>query len=65
MPLCFIALVAPLMRNAASVGAAIVAGVAVLALEALPMKLNLIAAGGLGIVAGTLFDLATERWGRQ
>ena len=62
VPLCFIALVAPLMRNAASIGAAIVAGVAVLALEALPMKLNLIAAGGLGIVAGTLFDLATERW---
>ena len=62
VPLCFIALVAPLLRNAASIGAAIVAGVAVLALEALPMKLNLIAAGGLGIVAGTLFDLATERW---
>ena len=65
VPLCFIALVAPLLRNAASIGAAIVAGVAVLALEALPMKLNLIAAGGLGIVAGTLFDLASERWRRQ
>jgi predicted branched-subunit amino acid permease len=64
VPLCFIALVAPLFRNAPSVGAAIVAGVSVLALEALPMKLNLIAAGGLGIVAGTLFDLASERWRR-
>jgi predicted branched-subunit amino acid permease len=65
VPLCFIALVAPLLRSAASIGAAVVAGVAVLALEALPMKLNLIAAGGLGIVAGTLFDLAAERWRRQ
>ena len=62
VPLCFIALVAPLLRNAPSIFAAIVAGVAVIALEALPMKLNLIVAGGLGIVAGTLFDVATERW---
>ena len=62
VPLCFIALVAPLLRNAPSIFAAIVAGVAVMALEALPMRLNLIAAGGLGIVAGTLLDVATERW---
>ena len=26
------------------------------------MKLNLIAAGIIGIVAGTLFDFARERW---
>ena len=65
VPLCFIALVAPLMRNAASVGAAIVAGVAVLALEALPMKLNLIAAGGVGIVAGTLVRSCKRRWRRR
>ena len=58
VPLCFIALIAPLLRNPASLAAAIVAGAAVLALDGLPMKLNLIAAGALGIVAGTLFDLA-------
>ena len=61
VPLCFIALVAPLMRGGASVLAAIVAGFAVLALEGLPMQLNLIAAGGLGIVVGTLADLLIER----
>ena len=29
------------------------------------MRLNLIAAGVLGIVAGTLADLARERWTRR
>ena len=62
VPLCFIALVAPLFRNLPSVVAALAAGVAVLALAGLPMRLNLIAAGLIGIVAGTLVDLAGERW---
>jgi len=31
----------------------------------LPMKLNLIAAGMIGIVAGTLADLSRERWTRR
>jgi predicted branched-subunit amino acid permease len=62
VPLCFIALVAPLFRNLPSVVAALCAGVAVLALGGLPMRLNLIAAGLIGIVAGTLVDLAGERW---
>lgn len=62
VPLCFIALVAPLFRNTASILAAISAGVAVLALAHLPMKLNLIVAGIIGIVVGTLADLARERW---
>jgi len=34
----------------------------VLALESLPMHLNLIVAGLLGILAGTLADFAAERW---
>ena len=42
VPLCFIALVAPLFRDTPSVLAAITAGIAVLALAHLPMKLNLI-----------------------
>ena len=39
--------------------------VAVIALDALPMRLNLIAAGVIGIVAGTLADLTRERWTRR
>ena len=62
VPLCFIALVAPLFRSAPNVTAALVAAVAVLAFGALPMKLNLVVAGALGIVAGTLAELAGERW---
>ena len=62
VPLCFIALVAPQFRDAPSVLAAVTAGIAVLALSHLPMKLNLIVAGILGIVIGTLADLARERW---
>jgi hypothetical protein len=34
----------------------------VIALASLPMKLNLIVAGFIGIVAGTLADYAQERW---
>jgi predicted branched-subunit amino acid permease len=62
VPLCFIALVAPLFRDSPSVAAALTSGIAVLALADLPMRLNLIAAGALGIVIGTLADLARERW---
>jgi len=65
VPLCFVALVAPLLRNAPTVTAAVVAGFAVVALDGLPMKLNLIAAGVIGIVAGTLADVARERWTRR
>lgn len=61
VPLCFIALIAPLMRNVPSALAAVVAGVAVMLLSGLPMRLNLVVAGLLGIVAATLLDLANER----
>jgi predicted branched-subunit amino acid permease len=62
VPLCFIALVAPLFRTVPAIVTAITAGFAVVVLAALPMKLALIAAGLLGIVAGTIVDLARERW---
>ena len=65
VPLCFLALVAPLLRNVPTLLAAVVAGVAVLALDGLPMRLNLIAAGLAGIVAGTLADLERDRWTRR
>jgi predicted branched-subunit amino acid permease len=62
VPLCFLALLAPALRSAPHVLAAVVAGVAVMALDALPMRLNLVAAGVLGIVAGTAAELVRERW---
>lgn len=62
VPLCFIALVSPLFRDMPSVLAAVTAGIAVLAMSHLPMRLNLIVAGVLGIVIGTCADLARERW---
>ena len=65
VPLCFLALVAPLLRDVPNIAAAVVAGVAVIVLAGLPMKLNLIAAGVIGIVAGTLADIAGERWTRR
>ena len=65
VPLCFIALVAPHLRTLPTIAAALVAGVGVVALSGLPMKLNLIVAGVTGIVAGTLADFARERWKRR
>lgn len=62
VPLCFLALVAPLFRDLPSVLAATAAGIAVLALAHLPMKLSLIAAGLIGIGMGTAADFARERW---
>ena len=62
MPLCFLALLAPTLRSMPPVVAAAVAGVAVLALDAMPMRLNLVAAGVLGIVAGTMAEMLRERW---
>ncbi len=62
VPLCFLALLAPLFRDLPSVLAALTAGIAVLAFSHLPMKLSLIAAGLIGIGVGTVADLARERW---
>jgi predicted branched-subunit amino acid permease len=62
IPLCFIALLAPQFKSAPSIAAAVVAGVAVMALDGLPMKLNLIVAGLIGIVAGTLAESARDQW---
>ncbi len=65
VPLCFLALVAPGLRSAPAVLAAASAGIAVLALQGLPMKLNLIVAGIVGIVAGTAAELAEAAWKRR
>jgi len=61
VPLCFVALLAPLLRGWPAVAAGALAAVSVVALEALPMRLNVITAGLLGIVAGTAIELWRER----
>jgi predicted branched-subunit amino acid permease len=57
VPLCFVALLAPLLRERPAIAAAAVAAVSVVALDALPMRLNVITAGILGIVVGTAVEL--------
>ena len=61
VPLCFITLLAPLLRDAPSIAAAAAAAVGVVALEALPMRLNIVTAGLVGIAVGTLIELGRER----
>jgi predicted branched-subunit amino acid permease len=65
VPLCFIALIAPHFKSAPQIGAGVLAGVAVIALDSLPMRLNLIAAGVVGILSGTAIEIAKERWTRR
>lgn len=64
VPLCFLALLAPLLRDAPAIAAAAAAAVGVVVLEALPMRLNLVTAGLVGIAVGVLVELARERRSR-
>jgi 4-azaleucine resistance transporter AzlC len=56
LALTFIALVVPLLKNRASLGAALVAGAVVLLAFGLPYKLGLMAAAVAGIAAGMLLE---------
>lgn len=58
VPLCFLALLAPLLRDRSTLVVVAVAGIAVVALDAMPMRLSMICAGLLGIVAGVVADRA-------
>lgn len=58
VPLCFIAILAPLLRDRVTIVVFLVAAVAVIALDAMPMRLALICAGLLAIVSGVL----AEQW---
>ena len=58
VPLCFIAILAPLLRDRVTIVVFLVAAVAVVALDALPMRTSLICAGLLAIACGLL----VERW---
>jgi predicted branched-subunit amino acid permease len=62
VPLCFLAVLAPLLRDRVSIIVFAVAGVAVVVLDAMPLRLSLICAGLLGIAAGVLGDKATGRY---
>jgi 4-azaleucine resistance transporter AzlC len=58
VPLCFIAILAPLLRDRVTIIVFVVAAIAVVALDALPMRLSLICAGLLAITCGVVAD----RW---
>jgi predicted branched-subunit amino acid permease len=61
VPLCFLSLLVPALGDGPTRVAALAAGVAVVALDALPMRLSLICGGLIGIAAG----LVAERSGRR
>jgi len=56
VPLCFIAVLAPLLKDRISVIVFGVATIAVIALDAMPLRLSLLCGGLLGIAAGMLAD---------
>jgi len=56
LPLTFIAMVVPVLKNRSAVAAAVSAGVVALAAYSLPYKLGLIVAALVGIMVGTLLE---------
>jgi len=56
LPLTFIAIVVPALRDRAGIAAAIVAGIAAVALASMPLKLGLVTATLLGIAIGMFFE---------
>jgi 4-azaleucine resistance transporter AzlC len=61
LPLTFIALVVPSLRDRPSVSAALAAGVVVLAAQKLPFRLDLLLAALVGVLAGIVVDTRTAR----
>ena len=61
VPLCFIAMVAPSLRNLPMTSAALASGIASVFLFALPLKLGLIAACLVGLLAGLLAQSAVQK----
>jgi len=56
VPLCFLAVLVPLLRDRVSIVVFAVAAIAVVALDAMPLRLSMICGGLLGIAAGILGD---------
>jgi 4-azaleucine resistance transporter AzlC len=65
VPLCFIAVLMPLLRDRVSLLVFVVSAVAVVALDAMPLRLSMICAGLLGIGSGVLADKMTGRFERE
>jgi 4-azaleucine resistance transporter AzlC len=61
LPLTFIALVVPALRDRAGVAAALVAGVVAVLALALPFKSGLLLATGMGIAVGLLLERSSAR----
>ena len=61
VPVCFIALLAPLLRTLPHLVAALVSSVAALALAGLPWNLGLVASALLAMIAGARTELALRR----
>ena len=61
VPLCFLAVLVPLLRDRVSVLVFAVAAVAVTALDAMPLRLSLICGGLLAIAAGVIGDTLIGR----
>lgn len=61
VPLCFLALLAPLLHDRVSLIVFATAGVAAIALDAMPMHLSMICAGLAGIVIGVVADRVLGR----
>ncbi|MDQ2962020.1 MAG: AzlC family ABC transporter permease [Pseudomonadota bacterium] len=56
VPLCFLAVLAPLLRDRVSLLVFAVAVIAVVVLDAMPLRLSMICGGLLGIMAGIIGD---------
>jgi len=65
VPLCFLAILVPLLRDRMSVLVFAVAAVAVVVLDAMPLRLSMICGGLLAIGAGVLADEARARTSRR
>jgi len=63
VPLCFLAVLVPLLRDRVSIVVFAVAAVAVVALDAMPLRLSMICSGLLGIAAGIVGDKVTGKRG--
>ncbi|MEP6997954.1 MAG: AzlC family ABC transporter permease [Betaproteobacteria bacterium] len=61
VPLCFLALLVPLLHERAALIVFATAAVAAIALDAMPMRLSMICAGVAGIAAGVIADRLSAR----
>jgi len=61
VPLCFLALLAPLLHDRTALIVFAIAAVAAIALDSMPMRLSMICAGLAGIVAGVVADRVLGR----